>query len=318
MKTPTTLLEAVTYFSDPERAFDWAVKLRWPHGVACPRKGCGSASVQFIKTRKLWRCKECKRQFTVKVGTIFEDSPISFSKWLPAIWLLANTKNGTSSHELGRALGVTQKTAWFMFHRIREAMKDDSPVMLEGEVEADETFVGGRVKGRMTKSGFVRLAHGPATGKTTVFGMIQRGKPSKVRAMVVADHKRASLLPHLRANVKAGTKLYTDALRSYRGITEYEHAFVDHMVTYVEGKVHTNTIENFWALLKRMVHGTYICPRPFHMDAYVEEQVFRFNAREGKDADRFVTVAKNTDGRRLTYKALITANPGIRALIPQR
>jgi transposase-like protein len=245
-------------------------------------------------------------------------SPITFSKWLPAIWLLANTKNGTSSHELGRTLGVTQKTAWFMFHRIREAMKDETAPMFEGEVEADETFVSGRVKGRMTKSGFVRLAHGPATGKTTVFGMIQRGKPSRVRAMVVPDHKRASLLPHLRANVKPGSRVYTDALRSYCGISEYEHAFVDHMVTYVEGKVHTNTIENFWACLKRMVHGTYICPRPFHMDAYVEEQVFRFNAREGKDADRFVTVAKNTDGRRLTYKALIAANPGIRALIPQR
>jgi transposase-like protein len=318
MKTPTTLLEAVTYFSDPERAFDYAVKLRWPYGVACPRMGCGSASIQFIKTRKLWRCKECKRQFTVKVGTIFEDSPITFSKWLPAIWLLANTKNGTSSHEVGRALGVTQKTAWFMFHRIREAMKNEEASMLSGEVEADETFVGGKVKGQMTKSGFVRLKHGPATGKTTVFGMIQRGKPSQVRAMVVPDHKRSSLLPHLRENVRPGSMLYTDALRSYRGIPDYTHAFVDHMVTYVEGKVHTNTIENFWACLKRMVHGTYICPRPFHMNAYVEEQVFRFNAREGKDADRFVTVAKNTDGRRLTYKALITANPNIRALIPQR
>lgn len=323
MRTPTTLIEAVAYFSDPERAFEWAVKLRWPNGVACPRRDCGSASVQFIKTRKLWRCKDCKRQFTVKVGTIFEDSPISFSKWLPAIWLLANTKNGTSSHELGRALGVTQKTAWFMFHRIREAMKSGDQSMFSGEVEADETFVGGKTKTTWkSRAGFTKLEHGPATGKTTVFGLVQRGSESgksRVRAYVVPNHKATSLLPQIYKNVTPGSMLYTDALRSYRKVgPNYVHRFVDHSIRYVEGRVHTNTIENFWACLKRMVHGTYICPRPFHMDAYVEEQVFRFNAREGGDAARFVTVAKNTDGRRLTYKALITKNPDIRALIPQR
>jgi transposase-like protein len=183
MDTPTTLLEAVTYFADPDRAFAYAVKLRWPNGVACPRMGCGNADVQFIRTRKLWRCKECKRQFTVKVGTIFEDSPITFSKWLPAIWFLANTKNGTSSHELGRALGVTQKTAWFMLHRIREAMKDETSAKFSGEVEADETFVGGRKRSNwVSKAGFRKMKHGPFEGKTTVFGMAERGRPSKVKA----------------------------------------------------------------------------------------------------------------------------------------
>lgn len=180
MKTPTTLIEAVTYFSDPERAFDYAVKLRWPNGVACPRMGCGSASVQFIKTRKLWRCKECKRQFTVKVGTIFEDSPIGFTHWLPAIWMLANTKNGTSSHELRRALGVTQKTAWFMLHRIREAMAPTDARMFDGEIEADETFVGGKQKATMvTGLGFKKLKHGPTEGKTIVFGMAERNGRGK-------------------------------------------------------------------------------------------------------------------------------------------
>ncbi len=310
VKTPSTLIEAVAYFSDPNRAFEYAVKLRWPHGVACPRMGCGSASVQFIKTRKLWRCKDCKRQFTVKVGTIFEDSPISFTKWLPAIWLLANTKNGTSSHELGRALGVTQKTAWFMFHRIREAMKADHPAPLSGEVEADETFIGGKVKAtKRSAGGVMKLAHGPATGKATVFGMIQRGKPSQVRAMVVPDHSKASLVPRLRSNVLPGSVLYTDALRSYRGLSEFQHAFVDHMVTYVEGRVHTNTIENFWACLKRTLKGTYIAPRAFHLDAYLDEQVFRFNEREDNDAGRFFKVAKATDGRRLTWVALTTSHP---------
>lgn len=317
MKTPTTLIEAVTYFSDPDRAIAYIVSRRWPNGVACPRKGCGSASVQFIKTRKLWRCKECKRQFTVKVGTIFEDSPIPFTKWLPAIWFLANTKNGTSSHELGRALGVTQKTAWFMFHRIREAMKTDDGAAFAGEVEADETFVGGKVRTNyFSKAGFRKLEHGPATGKTTVFGLIQRSeekKKSRVRAFVVPNHKASVLLPKIYSNVQVGSMIYTDALRSYRKITpEYIHAFVDHSIRYVEGRVHTNCIENFWSCLKRTIKGTYIAPRPFHLDRYLDEQMFRFNAREGDDADRFVTVLKNVDGRRLTYKSLRCENPKLR------
>jgi transposase-like protein len=315
-KTPTTLLEAVTFFADPDRAFEYAVKLRWPNGVACPRMGCGSASVQFIKTRKLWRCKECKRQFTVRVGTIFEDSPIPFTKWLPAIWMLANTKNGTSSHELGRAIGVTQKTAWFMFHRIREAMKDDTPVKFEGEVEADETFIGGRrrrVRAFKTKYRD-RKGEYPFEGKTMVFGMAQRGRPSKVKAMVVPDRKRSTLFPHIRANVFPNTTIYTDAWGPYRGLPDigYAHAFIDHWVTYCEGRVHTNTIENFWGCFKRTLHGTYIAPRAFHLDAYVEEQVFRFNFRDQHDADRFVRVLKNTDGRRMTYDALRCTNPDLR------
>ncbi len=257
-KTPTTLLEAVTYFSDPDRAFAYAVKLRWPNGVACPRMGCGSAAVIFIKTRKLWRCKDCSRQFTVKVGTIFEDSPISFCKWLPAIWILANTKNGTSSHELARALGVTQKTAWFMLHRIREAMRDGQPAeQFKGEVEVDETYVGGR-KRRATKRGEGRdnrKGYYPFEGKTMVFGIAERGRPSKVKAMVLPDRKRATLFPHIRANVFPGTSIYSDAWGPYRGLPSvgYVHAFIDHWVTYCEGRVHTNTIENFWSCFKRTI-----------------------------------------------------------------
>lgn len=306
-----TLLEAVAYFADADRAHAYAVDLRWPNGVGCPRMGCGSMDVIAIRTRKIWRCRECRRQFSVRVGTIFEQSPIPFTKWLPAIWFLANTKNGTSSHELGRALGVTQKTAWFMLHRIREAMKADHPAPFSGTVEADETFVGGKQKATRWSEGAGRMvaAHGPATGKTTVFGIAQRGKPSQVRAMVVPDHKRVSLLPHIRANVVPGSVLYTDALRSYRGIPEYQHAFIDHMLTYCEGRVHTNTIENFWSCLKRTLHGTYIAPRGFHLDAYLDEQVFRFNEREDNDGGRFVKVLKATDGRRITYKALTASHP---------
>jgi transposase-like protein len=315
METPTTLLEAVTYFADPERAFAYAVKLRWPNGVACPKLGCGNANVQFISTRKTWRCKECKWVFSVKTGTIFESSPLSFGKWLPAIWFLANTKNGTSSHELGRALGVTQKTAWFMLHRVREAMAPTETRMFDGVVEADETFVGGRKKATMTTGlGFKKMKHGPTEGKTTVFGIAERngrGK-SRVRAMVVSSRKRSELEPHIRQNVFPGSTIYTDALLSYRGLKDYQHDFIDHFVTYCEGAVHTNTIESFWSCLKRTLHGTYIAPRAFHLDAYVDEQVFRFNAREGKDADRFVATLKNVDGKRLMYKTLICSNPSLR------
>jgi len=322
METPTTLIEAVAYFSDPDRANAYIVSRRWPNGIACPRMGCGSAAVQYIKTRLLWRCKECKRNFSAKTGSIFEHSPLPFTKWLPAMWLLANTKNGTSSWELHRALGVTQKTAWFMFHRIREAMKDGEGAAFSGEVEADETFVGGKHRTNyFSKSGFRKLEHGPATGKTTVFGLAERGDEthkSRVRAMVVPNHKAAVLLPRIYANVVPGSKIYTDALRSYRLVKpEYLHAFVDHSIRYVEGRVHTNTIENFWSCLKRTIKGTYIAPRPFHLDRYLDEQMFRFNAREGNDAQRFVAVLSNADGRRVMYRDLKKENANLRPTHPR-
>jgi transposase-like protein len=330
MRTPATLIEAVTYFSDPDRAFAYAVKLRWPNGIACPRMGCGSASVQFIATRKWWRCKECKRQFSVKVGTIFEESPIPMTKWLPALWLLANTKNGTSSHELGRALGVTQKTAWFMLHRIREAMKDPNAPPFSGEVEADESYVGGRARATARNVyGRKMMKHGPFEGKATVFGLAERAKGntrrSRVRAMVVPNHSAKALMPKLFANVLPDSVLYTDALGSYHAADHaYIHEFVDHSMKYVEGRIHTNTIENFWSCLKRTLHGTYIAPRAFHLDAYLDEQVFRFDAREDNDAGRFVAVLKSTDGRRVTYKTLTSSHPrwrlrpGRTALAPRR
>jgi transposase-like protein len=329
MNTPTTLLEAVTYFADPDRAVAYIVSRRWPNGVACPRQGCGSAAVQYIKTRRLWRCKDCKRNFSAKTGSIFEHSPIPFTKWLPSLWLLANTKNGTSSHELARGLGVTQKTAWFMLHRIREAMREDGVAPFDGEVEADETYVGGKQAHTMvTALGHKKMRHGPFEGKATVFGLVERktaAHGSRARAFVVPNHKRASLLPKIYQNVLPGSVLYTDALRSYRDAdfeADYVHHFIDHSLKYVEGRVHTNTVENFWSCLKRTLHGTYIAPRAFHLAAYVDEQVFRFNAREGNDAERFVSVLKQTDGRRITYKRLTKSHlvwrlkPGRKALAP--
>src|SRR5579875_43762 len=308
---PQTLQEAVVYFADQQRAHDHFVRIRWPHGVACPRMGCGSADVLRLKSpaRPRFRCKDCKRDFTAKVGTIFEDSPIPLTKWLPAIWMIANCKNGISSMELHRALGVTQKTAWFMLHRIRVAMGIAPDKPLSGEIEADETFIGGKrgAMGHRSRSGRRALAHGPSTGKTIVFGMIQRSteaERSKVHALVVPDYRRETLQPAIRKYVEEGSVLYTDAQRAYRGIAGYDHALVDHMIEFVNGSVHTNNIENFWSCLKRTVRGTYICPRPFHMQAYVEEQVFRFNEREENDAGRFAKASKHADNTRLTYKRL--------------
>jgi transposase-like protein len=231
--TPTTLREAIVYFSDPDRAHAFVSKLRFPNGLACPRTGCGSANVGTIATRRMIQCRECKKQSSVKVGTIFEDSPIGFDKWLPAMWMLAGDRNGISSHELARAVGVTQKTAWFMLHRIRLAMRERNLSPLTGEVEADETFVGGKQHhtGR-TSLGFHSMKGGPGAGKATVFGMVERkqpGKRNRVRAQVVPNHKASCLIPVIYRNALPGSMVYTDALRSYRQLDrDYVHEFIDH------------------------------------------------------------------------------------------
>jgi transposase-like protein len=308
MDTPGSLLEAVAYFSDPDRAHDYFVAVRWPNGVACPRMGCGSADVQYIKTRKRWRCKDCKREFTAKVGTIFEDSPISFTKWLPAIWLLSAARNGISSCEVARAIHVTQKTAWFMLHRIRLGMQAESFELLSGEVEVDETYIGPKARSMNRRAAKSKKSRGPGYSKTVVMGMRERG--GKVRAMVVKDTKRGTLLPKVFESVSAGSTVYTDALGSYHDLRRaYVHEVINHAEKYVDGRVHTNSIENFWSVLKRTIGGTYICPRPEHLDAYLDEQIFRFNERESTDGPRFKLAAKGADGKRLTYKALTASHP---------
>src|SRR5229473_3220921 len=315
---PKTLQEAVVYFSDPDRAFEFAKKLRWPDGnIVCPR--CDAAKNSFIKTRKLWFCYACKRQFTIKVKTIMEDSPITLDKWMTAFWLLANAKNGISSHELGRALGVTQTTAWFMLQRVREVMKkhafDTSKIGGEGsEVEADETFVGGKVK-NMHRSRRVRFATeegyaGGATGKTIVQGILDRNL-RQVRATVVPNVTRETLQNEILKNVKYGSKVYTDNAVAYdHGMNwRFVHDIVNKTETYIRGQVHVNGMENFWSLLKRSLRGTYVAVEPFHLSRYVDEQVFRYNHRKDgdrklTDADRFTAVMSEVLNRRLTYADL--------------
>ncbi|MDH2908638.1 MAG: IS1595 family transposase [Candidatus Eremiobacteraeota bacterium] len=304
MDTPQNLFEAVTYFSDPDCALAYFVNVRWPNGVACPRMGCGSAAVQYIRTRRLWRCKECKREFTAKVGTVFEDSPLPLTKWLSAIWLISAARNGISSGEVARALHVTQKTAWFMLHRIRLAMQAESFELLSGEVEADETYIGPKARSINRYGDSSKKARGPGYRKTVVLGMRERG--GKVRALAVKDTRRGTLLPRVWQHVAAGSTVYTDALGSYHDLQDaYVHQVINHAEKYVEGRVHTNRIENFWSVLKRTIGGTYIAPRPQHLDRYLDEQIFRFNERENEDGPRFKIAARGADGKRLTYKELI-------------
>lgn len=291
-------------FSDEAVAHDYFVKLRWPHGVACPRMGCGSADVRHVATRRVWFCKDCKRQFTAKVGSIFEDSPIGFSKWLPAIWLISSAKNGISSLEVHRALGVTQKSAWFMLHRIRLGMQAETFDRLAGAIEIDETYIGPKAHSINRYGDKAKKSRGPGYRKTVVLGMRERG--GKVRAMVVKDTRRGTLLPRVFDNVVPGATLYTDSLKSYSELAQnYKHFVINHAEEYVKGHVHTNSIENFWSVLKRTLGGTYICPRPKHLDAYLDEQIFRYNERENEDGPRFDKAAKGADGKRITYRNLI-------------
>jgi transposase-like protein len=302
---PATLLEAVTYFADPDVANEYVAKLRWPSGPVCPR--CEGTEHSFLKTRRIWKCKSCKRQFSVKLGTIFEDSQLPLTKWLPAIWLAANAKNGISSHELGRALGITQKSAWFMLQRIRLAMQTGTFAKLSGVVEVDETWIGGKAR-NMHKAARLRMRQSSGTkkhyGKSPVIGLIERG--GKVHAEAVPNVRHNTVHDVIDRGVEIGASVYTDAHKSYHGLDlKYDWRVVDHAETYVDGQVHTNRMENFWSLLKGGLNGTYISVRPFHLFRYLDERVFTFNMRELDDYGRFETVLGQVANRRLTYAELI-------------
>ena len=304
---PRTLIEAVRYFADPAVSLKHMVELRWPNGVECPT--CRRADVRFLATRRLWECKgkHSRKQFSAKVGTIFEDSAISLDKWFVAIWMVVNCKNGISSYEMGRSLGVTQKTAWHMNHRIRLAMKLGTIEKMDGECEADETFVGGLAKNMHPRRREKAITGTGGAGKTAVLGILQRsriGMPSRVRAGVIPNTMKSTLHGAINATVKTGATLYTDRYRSYRTLTGYNHHMIDHALEYVNGRIHTNGIEGFWSLLKRSIKGTYISVEPFHLGRYVDEQVFRFNQRNGSDADRFAAALRRVMGKRLTYREL--------------
>ena len=300
-KEPETLQEAIAYFADADRCFRYAVKLRWPDGnITCPR--CESKEHSFVSTRRIWFCKGCKKQFTMKIGTIFEDSPLGMDKWMTAVWLITNCKNGVSSYEIARDLGITQKSAWFMLHRIRYAMQSGSFSKMSGEVEVDETFIGGKARNMHVAQRQRRITGTGGKDKIAVMGILERG--GEVRTTVVENRKKKILQAEVKKHVEAGSALYSDALLSYEGLaSEYAHQVIDHAIAYVHGKVHTNGLENFWSLLKRGLRGTYVSVEPFHLFRYLDEQAFRYNNRKDKnDAERFSEVMGQVAGRRLTFE----------------
>ena len=305
---PQTLVEAIRHFADPDVTLTTMVELRWPTGVHCPT--CGRADVRFIATRRMWECKEKhpRKQFSAKVGTIFEDSPLSLDKWFVAIWMIANCKNGVSSYEVHRAIGVTQKTAWFMLHRIRLAMQTGSFIRSGGDFEADETFVGGKSKNMSKERRARTITGGGVAGKEVVMGVLRRGseaEASKVVAGHVPNRKKGTVQAAVRAVAEPGSTVNVDALRSYDGLAkDYVLKVVDHAVEFVRDNVHTNGMENFWSLFKRSVKGTYVSVEPAHLDAYVVEQTYRFNERKNVDGGRFRKVLGGVSGKRITYKEL--------------
>jgi transposase-like protein len=307
--TPKTLIEAVEYFSDAKTCFETMLPVKWPSGeITCPR--CGFADVYVIRTRSMLQCKEktCKKQFSVKVGTIFEDSPLPLQKWFVAVWCIANAKNGISSCELARALGVTQKTAWFMLHRVRLAMKTPTFRKLSGEVEGDETFIGGKSRNMHEHKRRKKIAGRGPVGKAIVQGLLERTEGdnvSQVRTFVIPNRDETCLVPSVLRNVLPESHLYTDAAPGYLALVgQYLHATVDHITKYVAGRVHTNGLENFWSLFKRCIKGTYVQVAPFHLFRYADEEAWRFNFRDLTDGNRFQRVLRAVVGKRITYRAL--------------
>jgi transposase-like protein len=307
-RKPKTLQEAIVYFADPGNCLDFIVRLRWPKGVECPT--CGSKEVRYISAPPMWECKSQhpRKQFSIKVGTVFEDSPISLDKWLTALWMIANCKNGVSSYEIARTIGVTQKSAWFMLHRIRLAMQSRSFLKLGkagGEVEVDETFIGGKARNMHLDKRERRITGTGGKDKTAVLGFLERG--GKVRTTVIESRRKKPLQTEVRKHVATGAALYTDALQSYDGLAQdYRHKIIDHARGYVQGRVHTNGLENFWSIFKRGIRGTYVSVEPFHLFRYLDEQTFRYNNREKpmNDAYRFSKLLSHVVGKRLTYSDL--------------
>jgi transposase-like protein len=303
MNAPRTLREAILYFADPDRCLKFMVEIRWPDGVKCPT--CGSKEVYFLESRRVWKCKakHAKQQFSAKVGTVFEDSPIGLDKWFAAVWMVANCKNGVSSYEIHRALKVTQKTAWFMDHRIRLAMQSGTFEKVTGEFEVDESFIGGLAR-NMHKNKKAKITGTGGAGKAIVMGLLDR-KTKKIRLRHVANTQRETLQGVVREYIEGGSYVYSDAWVAYNGLDrEYIHQVIDHAETYVNGNVHTNGIENFWSLLKRGLKGTYISVEPFHLFRYLDEQAFRFNERKQNDGGRFISAMQGITGKRVTYEKL--------------
>ncbi len=309
-----TLTEAIRYFSNQQTCTDAVASLRWAHGKpVCPK--CNTAEGErkhyWLDTQKRWKCYSCRKQFSVKVGTIFEDSALPLNTWMIALWMLCNCKNGVSSYEIARATGISQKSSWFVLQRLRHVLKNVHPVQLgKGEnspVEVDECYLGGKPKNmHAAKRLKMKTAANGCAEKATVMGMLDRGT-REVRAIVIPNPKRETLQKQILQHVGFGSTVYTDGWVGYDGLTQkqFVHETVNHMEEYVRGEVHTQSIENFWSCLKRTLTGTYVAVEPFHLDRYLDEQMYRFNNRLGMDdGARFTKALSQVAGKRLTYVEL--------------
>lgn len=298
MKLPQSQLEAIRYFADEDRCIKFVAEQRWPNGVVCPT--CGRVDMSYLKTQRRWQCKSAhpKRQFSVKTGTIFEDSPLGLNKWLPAVWIIVNAKNGVSSYEMARTLSITQKSAWFLNHRIRAALAANGGFeKLSGTVQGDETYVGG-YKHRDAKHGY--------ENKTAIVGVVENKKGvGQARAFVTKYADATTAMQFLKDHVEAGANLHTDESPIYYNAKRtFKHDTVNHRKReYARGAVTTNSIEGLWNLFKRSHRGTYTHLSAGHLGMYVAEHLYRYNNRQYSDSERFVMWFGGC-ARRLAYKTL--------------
>lgn len=287
------LMEIIERFGSEDECREYLERLRWPNGVACPR--CGDTSISRIHERNQFDCNSCRYQFSVTAGTIFHDSHLPLRKWFVAIFLMIESKKGISANQLKRTIGGSYKTAWYLCHRIRKAMGDDQEPLLKGIVEIDETFVGGKRKG---------VGSGNRVGKTMVVGAVQR--EGEIRLEIISDRGRKTLHKFIHGHIDGDeSTVYTDDWQAYVGIVK-DHGSVNHSLEeWVNGPIHTNSVESVWSLLKRSIIGSYHKISVKHLNAYLDELEFRFNNRKNPHLFRD-TLQRLVNSDRLMYQELIS------------
>ena len=301
-KTFSNLVEVMMHFSNQKTCKDYLAKMRWDGNVVCPHCGNGG---KIYTMKSGYKCSSCRKPFSVTKGTIFENSAIPLQKWFAGIWLITSHKKGISSLQLHRDLGITQKSAWFMLQRIRFAVRTRSfNAPLSGTVEADETYICGQNRNRHASKKVHNAQGRSTTDKTPIFGLVQRG--GRITAMRVTNTQKSTIQPIIVLNVSKQSNLMTDEWKAYTGLSKlYNHQFVRHGVgEYVDGFCHTNTIEGFWSLLKRVIIGQYFWISEKHLDKYLDEFEYRYNTKDISCAERFGNCIANSESR-LTYKVLI-------------